>query len=80
MLQGVSPPEHVHEPFAQLPPTHVVPQEPQLLELVCVFTHWPLHGVWFGGQTHCPPEQMRPPVQTLPQEPQFVASLCVSTH
>jgi hypothetical protein len=33
------PPTHV------APPMHVVPQAPQLVELVFVLTHEPLHGV-----------------------------------
>jgi hypothetical protein len=74
-------------PFAAL---HVLPQAPQLLTLVCVFTSqpsagFPLQSAKPGLQaatTHAPAEQPAVPFaieQTFPQPPQWLALVCVFT-
>jgi hypothetical protein len=60
---------------------HLVPQAPQLLASVDVFTHAPLQSV-------CPEEQPvqeplmheTPEAQVCPQEPQLFVSVCSLTH
>jgi hypothetical protein len=67
-----------HTPLVQTwPDWHATPQAPQLLELVCVFTHCPPQRTDPVGQEHWPFVQIPPPAQTFPQPPQLFASLVV---
>jgi hypothetical protein len=50
-----------------------VPQAPQLVALVWMFTHVPPHIVVPVGQTQAPAEHTRPRGQALPQAPQWAA-------
>jgi hypothetical protein len=61
-------------------PGHTVPQAPQLLLSVAVFTHAPPHEVVPAGQAQAPAAQLVPPVQALPQAPQLALSVDVSTQ
>jgi hypothetical protein len=58
---------------------HAVPHAPQLLRLLVVSTHTPLHSVGVGAEhpeTHVEPEQTGVlPLHRLPQVPQLVALL-----
>ena len=57
-----------------------VPQRPQLVASVRVFTHAPPHEVCPAGQAHAPFMQVSPPEHDLPQAPQLVLSVRVFTH
>ena len=60
--QRVVPPVQLHSPAVQVPSApQVMPQPPQLLVSVSVFTHVPSHSVVAAGQ---PPPVHIPLVQT----------------
>jgi len=68
-------------PFTQIWfAAHIVPQAPQLLVSIFVFTQAPPQRVSVIWQAHMPAVQREPPPQTIPQPPQFVGLVCVSTH
>ena len=74
---------HVQAPVVQVwVAPQRFPQVPQLVLLVDVSTHVPLHLVSASGQpaTHMPPVQTKPAPQALPHMPQLVGSEDVSTH
>src|SRR5215218_4538964 len=73
------------------PVAHLLPQAPQLLELVWVSTHWALQQSCPGGHltpplpphfffTHLPCLHVCPDLQALPQAPQLLGSLWVLVH
>jgi hypothetical protein len=61
---------------------HALPQAPQLLRSLAVFTHEPLQSVWNGRhmRRHMPPLQTWLALQVTPQPPQFWPSLRVLTQ
>lgn len=59
---------------------HTLPQPPQLLGSVCVFTHWPLQSVPAQVATQEPFWQLWPLVHAFPQLPQFCGSVWVFTQ
>jgi hypothetical protein len=78
-LPPVVPPLHVLAEHVA-PTAQALPQAPQLLALVVVSTHCPLHSVCPVGHAQLPLPQVCPLAQTLPQAPQLLASLLVFTQ
>lgn len=81
-------PEHSNRPCGQTqsalvqtrPPVQTLPQEPQLLRLVLVSTHWPLQRTRPDWQVQVPPVQAVPGGQALLQAPQWALLVAVSTQ
>jgi hypothetical protein len=74
-----SPVAHVPPEQTELP-LHRVPQEPQLVLSVCVFTHALPHCVSPAPQEQLPPLHVAPVGHWWPQLPQLNASVCMLTH
>jgi hypothetical protein len=74
----------VHCPPVQLwPLVQTLPQPPQLVESVWVFTQAPPQRVWPAGQPppwQRPLTQLWPAPQLFPQPPQLNGSICAFTH
>jgi hypothetical protein len=75
---AVHPPQ---TPAVQLwPAAQALPQAPQFLVSVLVFTQTPPQATWPLGQVQTPAVQLWPAAQALPQPPQFDGSLPVFTQ
>jgi hypothetical protein len=72
----------LHIPLTQLSMLggQLFPQEPQLLESVCVSVHEPLHIVSPVEQVQFPALQVPPAPHELSHLPQFLLSVCTSTQ
>ena len=74
--QSVEPMAQAQRPAVQVcPPVQALPQAPQLVASVCVFTQAPPQSVVPVAQAQAPAVQTRPIGQAVPQVPQFAASV-----
>jgi hypothetical protein len=68
----------VQRPAEQLcPAVQAVPQAPQFMASVCVFTHAVPQSIWPAAQAQRPAVQVCPVRQTVPHAPQLLLSVCV---